>query len=343
MSSWRAGGRSQSKRHHYLPESYLKAWANDGDQVAVRRRDQRRHFLSSIRDVAVESHLYSISTESGLDDVVEVELSKFETPLRDHLKRLRDERTPRKGSADRAEIAQLLALQLVRTPEHFDHWLFPLKAANFTLERPISRDGMRRFLRDEYLGKDPHESELEGALVFANHSLSQRDPTKQEILESLFRTALEELAPRMADMAWSVEHCPRAVLATTDRPVAVWRRDPRSIHRMGTGLASADEVRFPLGPHDLLVLRPKFPEQRVVVEPSRVTVVNRHLAAGCHQLVVGCATAARDLDDLQLRRVRPALRFGTGPLFESDEAGRSVPTGRQVLHIYASYGDEVEV
>src|SRR5450631_2889061 len=78
----------------------------------------------------------------------------------------------------------------------------------------------------------------------------------------------------------------RSAFLTTDRPVAVWRRDPSSLAYMGTGIASADEVRFALGPHDLLVLRPSFPEQRTVVDAARVLAVNRQLASHCYDMVI---------------------------------------------------------
>jgi len=35
------------------------------------------------------------------------------------------------------------------------------------------------------------------------------------------------------------------------------------------------------------------------------------------------------------------MRFDTGRLFETDTSDPSVPTGREVLHMYVPYGDEV--
>ncbi|MFD0782390.1 DUF4238 domain-containing protein [Micromonospora azadirachtae] len=330
------------KRHHYLPESYLKAWSDENGQVAVRRRDRNATFCTGTHNVAVEADLYALPTDAGLDDELEVALSKIEAPLRGHLADLREGRTPGRGTAVRAEISRLLALQLVRTPEHLDSVMFPLAAAEFAGERPISRDGMRRFLTDRYLGEAPAEPELQGALDFANYVLSQGELTKRETFSILFRIADEELTPRLTAMAWAVEVSPRHAFVTTDRPVAVWRRDPHNLKRMGAGLESADEVRFPLGPHHLLVLRPRFPEHRTVVELDRVAAVNRHLAAGCYEMVIGRPSERADLERLKLRRVRPAMRFNTGPLFETDASGQLVPTGREILHMYVPYGDEVD-
>jgi hypothetical protein len=100
-------------------------------------------------------------------------------------------------------------------------------------------------------------------------------------------------------------------------------------------------VRFPLGPHHLLVLRPRFPEHRTHVGPSRVADVNRHLAAECYAMVIARPSGRAELAQLSLRRVRPALRFETGPLLEPDATGRRVPAGQEALHTFVPYGDDV--
>jgi len=148
--------------------SYLEAWAGERGQVAVRRRDQPDAFCATTRNVAVEADLYAWATDAGLDDALEVALSEIEGLLPGYLAELRDGPTPRKGSPARADISDLLALQIVRTREQVGKWMFPLAAAEYTRERPISREGMRRFLAEEYLRQEPREPEVKGALDFAN-------------------------------------------------------------------------------------------------------------------------------------------------------------------------------
>jgi Protein of unknown function (DUF4238) len=331
--------KQRRKRHHYLPQSYLKAWADEGGQVAVRRRDQPDAFCATTRKVAVEADLYAFPAGAGPDDTLEVALSEIEALLPGYLDDLRDGPTPRKGSPARDDISDLLALQIVRTREHVGQWMFPLAAAEYTGERPISREGMRRFLTEEYLGEAPPEQEMQGALDFANYMLLKGMPEKREILSILFRNASEQLAPRLAKMAWAVEISKDRAFVTTDRPVAMWKRDTRDMTMMGIGLENSDEVRFSLGPHHLLVLRPRYPEHRTHVEPGRVAEVNRHLAAGCYEMVIARPSDRAELAQLSMRRVRPALRFNTGPLLEPDATGRLVPTGQEILHTYVPYGD----
>ena len=146
--------------------------------------------------------------------------------------------------------------------------MFPLAAAEYTGERPISLEGMRRFLAEEYLGEAPRRAEVQGAFDFANYTLSKGMPEKGEILSMLLRSAGEQLAPRLAKMAWAVEISMDRAFVTADRPVSMWKRDTQDLTITGIGLETADELRFPLGPHHLLVLRPRFPEHRTYVDSA---------------------------------------------------------------------------
>lgn len=332
--------RQRRKRNHYLPESYLKAWADEHGQAAVLRRRQPDVFCATTRKVAVEADLYAVPTDAGLDDALEVALSEVEGLLPGYLADLRSGPTPRKRSEARNDISDLLALQIVRTREYVYRWMFPLYAAEYTGERPISFEGMRRFLTEEYLGEVPRDAEVQGAFDLANFALTKGMPDKGKILSMLLKLAGEQLAPLLAEMAWAVEISGDHAFVTADRPISMWKRDTRDLTFKGIGLETADELRFPLDPHHLLVLRPRFPEHRTYVDARRVAEVNRRLAAGCYEMVIACPSSREELAQLRLRPVRPALRFNTGPLLEPDASGRLVPTGQEVLHTFIPYGDD---
>lgn len=328
----------RSKRHHYLPESYLSGWADERGQVAVRRRDSPEPFAAVIRKVAVEAGLYDRPGADGQpDDSLERILADFEAPLPELLSLLRLRGAPRRVSGERRNLALLIALQLVRTPEQQDVILFPEDAADYSGEVPVSLEGMRKFLRHEYLGTEPSTSELQGALDFANGALAKGRVPRHEAFELLIEIAIEQVAPTLTEMAWSVEHSPRAQFITCDRPVAVWRR--RHDDRAGVGLGSADEVWFPIDRAHLLVLRPRFPEHRVVVDPRRAAQVNRHLAAGCYAMTIAAPGDLMMLGGLQMRARRPALRFVSGPGYTERGDGTLVPTGTRITQLYPPYTD----
>jgi hypothetical protein len=297
-------------------------------------------FCATTRKVAVEADLYAVPTDVGQDDALEIALSEVEGLLPGYLADLRGGPTPRRGSEARNDISDLLALQIVRTREYVYRWMFPLFAAEYTGERPVSLEGMRRFLTEEYLGEVPRESEVQGAFDLANYTLSKGMPDKGVILSMLLKLAGEQLAPLLAKMAWAVEISRDHAFVTSDRPICMWKRDTRDLTFKGIGLETADELRFPLGPHHLLVLRPRFPEHRTYVDARRVAEVNRRMAASCYEMVIACPSSREELAQLRLRPVRPALRFNMGPLLEPDASGRLVPTSQEVLHTFIPYGDD---
>jgi hypothetical protein len=47
-----------TKRPHFVPACYLRAWADAGDKVAVRRRDAAEAFTPNVINVAVDAGIY---------------------------------------------------------------------------------------------------------------------------------------------------------------------------------------------------------------------------------------------------------------------------------------------
>src|SRR5262245_58861425 len=61
-----------TKRPHYVPRTYLGAWANDREQVGYRRRDRSEAVVTNTKNVAVASGIY------GDGDVAEIREDFFQ-------------------------------------------------------------------------------------------------------------------------------------------------------------------------------------------------------------------------------------------------------------------------
>ena len=53
--------RARPKRHHFVPEVYLRAWCDTDGRVAVRRRDQATTFVTDPVNVGVEARVVGAS------------------------------------------------------------------------------------------------------------------------------------------------------------------------------------------------------------------------------------------------------------------------------------------
>lgn len=296
---------TRARAHHYVPQTYLRLWATDG-QVAVRRRGSAASFVASTINVAQETDLYTVETEDGPSDLVERYLAEMERVLPDVLAAIRVGQIPGRGTPGRMLFASLLALQYVRTPDRIEEQRFPadaLKAAGGS--HPVPKDTIRGFLEERW-GYPPQESEVQGAGDFVNYVLRDgQQMTNAEYLQTTFGT-LPTLADRLAAMRWSTEVTKGGHFLTSDQPLTLWLKDPSPFR--GAGIDSADEIRFPAGPRHLLVLRRTGRESTTFVTRARVASVNRHVAATCRQMVIAGRGEKTLLEDLPLTRL--AARCG---------------------------------
>ena len=68
-------------------------------------------------------------------------------------------------------------------------------------------------------------------------------PGKDEVMRILLGVAVQEIAPRLRGFQWTVEHCRRPMLFTSDRPVMCWRPRSARDEYEGIGVDTAEEIR----------------------------------------------------------------------------------------------------
>ena len=117
------------KFQHYLPRSYLAHFADSHHRITVRRRGANP-ITTNISKAAGENHLYSLVLPDGTRDVTaEKTLSKFESVAARALNDIRNKsRVPRPGSEGRQAVSLFLGLQMTRTPEQANRYLFAQNA-----------------------------------------------------------------------------------------------------------------------------------------------------------------------------------------------------------------------
>lgn len=321
-----------TKRSHYIPAVYLRSWATQ-QRVAVRRRDKPEPYVANVVNVGVQKHIY------GAGQVLE-EREKLFWHLEDEWPRLRGVLGRQGGwvaGRDRDAIALFLAFQYGRGSDHMAQLRFVRTVASMTDERPISRDFLRTYLREQHLRFDPADAELEASWDIVNYLLADGRalPDEDTDWRHYSQQVVQVIAPCLAGLRWSVETCPRPVLMTNDRPVMCWRQPSERDGYEGVGLMNCEEIRVPLTPWWLLVMkRDGIDRSPAEVPPARFKNVNRGVASQCQDFVVGRPDRVRELRQLDLAGHRPTIRFNVAPGVQVRPDGSEEEMG-DVLHIWS--------
>lgn len=316
-----------------MPRSYLERFA-DRDQVFVRRRDDNM-FTSNCINVAVESGFYDLELpDGGKSKQVEEILADVEGVTADVFRLLDDiGEAPPPEATERDVLSIYLALQMTRTPEQRERVLFPERLAAFLAERDLSRDLVAEYLAEHHLGFTPTDNEIDAAFDFASVALRDRSVLTPEFSMRTMLRSVAQLAPRLAQFSWCVEHDRKQGLITSDTPLVLWRAPTDRDEFEGFGIETAEEIRFPLDPGKQLVLTPKQRTPSARVNSDRTASANQDTAFACHNYVVAHPDQRRRVEALDLPARRPTLRFNTGPLLRQQPDGTTLEDG-EVLHMW---------
>ena len=114
-----------SRRHHYLPQMYLRGFADDAEQVWVFDRKENKFLHQGILNTAVKKDFYTVVGRDGKKtDAVEQMLANIvEAPMKRIIDRL-DRKNLNWEGEDRAVLALFVALLRTRNPA-FDKVLLP--------------------------------------------------------------------------------------------------------------------------------------------------------------------------------------------------------------------------
>lgn len=208
---------NEPKNHHYLPQSYQRAWCSNSGTVTVRRRGSQRTFDTGTVAVGAELHLYGKGIEALWREKNFGLLESKWPALRTELIT-----TGNVHGQNRSTVATFRALQVARTREHLTRTTVSAQLAEFTGERPISKDKVREFIKIR-LRHDPDDTEVDAAWSLVNYELTFGQPTVDEAFSISMDVAVRQMAPLFENLNWRVETVDQPVLWTSDRPVMPWR------------------------------------------------------------------------------------------------------------------------
>jgi hypothetical protein len=112
-----------ARRHHYVPQCYLKGFAEDRDhpKLFVIDGKEQRSFFTAPGNVAAERDFNRIEVDGYPPDALENAFSAFETDVSQALERIITTRSI-KDEHDRAYLLNLMALMAIKNPRHREGW-----------------------------------------------------------------------------------------------------------------------------------------------------------------------------------------------------------------------------
>jgi len=245
---------TRAKRHHQVPQCYLRNFANSKNRLVVFDRvKQVRRTEQLISQVAVVSNLYTVSDEKGLpSDIAESQLAEFESKASAALIAFL-EPNPTPGIEETCNMALFVAMQFLRTEalrdlieDNFD--------LNHRMQAEINIGGDPAELVEKYIeqrySKSPPWLHDQIRLIAIDPSQPNKLPN-EEWISFLFEHSFELAETALRRNWWLADRDERSFL-TCDNPVMLtWSSD---VPEGGTGFVNAGEIILPLSPFRSLVM-----------------------------------------------------------------------------------------
>jgi hypothetical protein len=278
----------RTRIHHFVPQMYLKRWADSSGDLRFTEIDTGRSELTAPEAIANDEFFYQIVGEdidpdNEPDLWFETHMSRIEDVAAKWLRaldNLPDGRVKDPNLAD--NLAVFVGLQSQRTPRR--------RAAELDIDAGIERFGARNILNDRRIlpiickaNGIPYSPARHNQIVeeiLANQPFSSEP--KAKAIDTAIKVWRNRVTPRFADeRTWW--------LATSDDPIATCDEPVVLIGKTGQprdrfpSLDSTPLVLFPIGPHRLLI---SANQGRQLLRPHTFTfeeaqAVNLEIAANC--------------------------------------------------------------
>jgi hypothetical protein len=232
-----------ARRHHLVPQFYLRRFADEKDRIAQCRLGEPRNIhVTSIANAVVETDFYTVEEISGAKtDRAESHLAGIEGEAATGFRSLLDEGEWPLSPETRLRIATWIALQAVRGTKTRNTLDELLDVMMKTLIADGGKQGLKRLL--EEFGDTESLQDLDGTWQL----LSNFDEFKVKAHPNQHLVQIFDMLPGitrlMSARKWIYVHFEQKTLLTCDEPVVlIADTDPL----MGAGLGTAPNILVPL-------------------------------------------------------------------------------------------------
>ena len=237
------GKGSAAKLHHYVPQAYLRGFATEKGRINVVPYDRsRKPFVSSVKNVAAQTHFYTVDGLAQPDEF-EKSLSVLEANASEIIRNFESGKFP-PSETDRELFSYYLAIQTVRGPDT-RKTMESLSAQMTRLEIGIGgQQNLGKWIRNN-LGIEPTPEQERR--IWEEATQPGGPPITLSNLAHIqyLIDAAQELVPYIMGRPWVLARFHRRSLITSDAPVSLIR-NPRDEEWQGVGFATAWGISFPI-------------------------------------------------------------------------------------------------
>ncbi len=246
-----------ARRHHYIPQCYLKGFAKarDRPQLFVVDAKERRSFYTWIGNIAVELDFHRIDAPGQPLDALESKIAEFESELGPALERVIAARSIG-DQADRSQLFMLMGLLCLKNPRRREsiNQVVQKMAKIFLGMKAATPEGwqaeIERAKAEGHMDKDADGEAIRKFILNDEFRFALTTPAH---LQMEFG-GLEKILPYIFGRKWVFcKAAPSAIgFVTSDCPVCVMWQDPKEQAPAGLGLMGT-QIVFPIS-NDLAMI-----------------------------------------------------------------------------------------
>lgn len=284
-----------AKRHHYLPQCYLKGFSKPkkrGKVQAVQVYDRNgKTFNTNIINIATKGGFNRIEVDGQSPDALEQGIAKFESDLAPAIARITESQSLA-DEKDKQLLLNLIAAASVRVPRQRENIRdFHERVAYRTLElataTPERWEAQKQQMAEKGIaaGDDVPYEELRKAILDRSFRLSLAN----EWHIDLEMAGVDAILPTLMNRKWGVLVAPSDSpgFITSDNPVVLMFTDPAmrgGIYGPGHGMPGT-EIVFPVSNRITLVGTFEGDNKTIKVSADTVAGVNGAMVAYCDRQV----------------------------------------------------------
>jgi len=288
---------AKSKKHHYLPQFYLRGFATSNESLWLYRKiEDTVQIPTTVHDAGAQNHLHTLDWSawgSMPDDQTSVE-DWFCSMERNQAETLRQVLAPKAVFGDhRPNLEQLVSVMYHRVPSFLDS----VEASN----RQMLAEVFEHLYRNGHFPPAPEE--IRPALEGGDFSGFTTKIARFKILQTMAMHIIDSQIPSILStmkMGISTPDSADSVFITGDTPVVLYHSTWQDSMPFGVGCGTSGvEVSFPLSERAILIFRHdgELPPEKM--PPEQVRHFNQRMVASSRRFIYSSKSCPLLQSDIQ--------------------------------------------